>query len=301
MEQYIPRRRFELVAMDITTFGSTGVGAENRILVIGDVCTRFLLAIQRQDEKSQTVADALWTRWFAVFVPPERLLTGLGKPLVSDIMKSLCSRGGVAKMFTSSHHHETNGMIERFNRTLGVYLVKTVLTMETWPEYVAICVFRYNCSTHEATGQTPYKGMFGVESFEFDSGTDLRFQKNDEPANLPMRLAEVHKMLYDRSLAARTVAAQVYDKAVAESKYKVGDAVFVTHPPGLLEVRRKLQAFWRGPYLVDAKLIQVSYLLKDREGKVSRTHVNRLTSKKPDVKETQDPVHSRFPDSRRPL
>jgi hypothetical protein len=231
----------------------------------------------------------------------ERLLTGLGKPLVSDIMKSLCSRGGVAKMFTSSHHHETNGMIERFNRTLGVYLVKTVLTMETWPEYVAICVFRYNCSTHEATGQTPYKGMFGVESFEFDSGTDLRFQKNDEPANLPMRLAEVHKMLYDRSLAARTVAAQVYDKAVAESKYKVGDAVFVTHPPGLLEVRRKLQAFWRGPYLVDAKLIQVSYLLKDREGKVSRTHVNRLTSKKPDVKETQDPVHSRFPDSRRPL
>jgi hypothetical protein len=84
-------------------------------------------------------------------------------------------------------------MIERFNRTLGVDLAKTVLAMETWPEYVAICVFRYNCSTHGATGQTPYKEMFGVESFEFDSGIDLRFRQDDEPANLPMRLAEVHK------------------------------------------------------------------------------------------------------------
>jgi transposase InsO family protein len=301
MEQYTPRRRFELVAMDITTFSPTGVGGENKILVIGDVFTRFLLAIPLQDEKSQTVADALWTRWFAVFGPPERLLTDLGKPLVSDIMKSLCKRAGVEKIFTSAYHPETNGMIERFNRTLGVDLAKTVLTMETWPEYVAICVFRYNCSTHEATGQTPYKGMFGVESFEFDSGIDLRFRQDDEPANLPMRLAEVHKRLYDRSLAARTVAAKVYDKAVDETQYEVGDEVFVFHPPGLLEVGRKLQAPWRGPYRVDAKLSQVSYLLKDREGKVSRTHVNRLTSKKPDVRETQDPVQGLFPDSRRLL
>jgi hypothetical protein len=229
------------------------------------------------------------------------LLTDLRKLLVSDIMKSLCRRAGVEKIFTSAYHPETNGMIERFNRTLGVDLAKTVLTMETWREYVAICVFRYNCSTHEATGQTPYKGMFGVESFEFESGIDLRFRQDDEPANLPMRLAEVHKRLYDRSLAARTVAAKVYDKAVDETQYEVGDEVFVFHPPGLLEVGRKLQAPWRGPYLVDAKLSQVSYLLKDREGKVSRTYVNRLTSKKPDVRETQDPVQGLFPDSRRLL
>jgi hypothetical protein len=116
---------------------------------------------------------------------------------------------------------ETNGMIERFNRTLGVDLAKTVLAMETWPEYVAICVFRYNCSTHEATGQTPYKEMFGVESFEFDSDIDLRFRQDDEPANLSMRLAEVHKWLYDRSLPARTVAAKLYDTAVDETQYKL--------------------------------------------------------------------------------
>jgi hypothetical protein len=143
--------------------------------------------------------------------------------------------------------------------------------------------------------------MFGVESFEFDSGVDLRFRQDDEPTNLPMRLVEVHKMLYDRSLAARKVAAKVYDKAVDETLYEVADEVFVLTPPGLLEVGRKRQAPWRGLYVVDAKLSQVSYLLKDPEGRVLRTHSNRLTSKKPDVRETQDPVQGRFPDSRRLL
>jgi hypothetical protein len=159
-------------------------------------------------------------------------------------MKSLCRRAGVKKIFTSAYP-ETNGMIERFSRIPGVDLAKTVLTMETWPEYVAICVFRCNCSTHEATGQTPYKGLFDVESFEFDNGIDLRFRQDEDSANLPMRLAEVHKRLYDRSLAARTVAAKVYDKSVDETQYELGDEVFVFHPPGLLGFGRKLQVPWR--------------------------------------------------------
>jgi transposase InsO family protein len=72
---------------------------------------------------------------------------------------------GVDNIFSSVYHPETNGKIERFNRTLGVDLATTVLAMEAWPEYVAICVFRYTCSSHEATGQTPHKGTVGVESF----------------------------------------------------------------------------------------------------------------------------------------
>jgi hypothetical protein len=171
-----------------------------------------------------------------VFGPPERLLADLGKPLVGDIMNFFVQERRRGQDFHNVYHPEANGMIERFNRNLGADLAKTVLTMETWPECVAICVFRYNCSTHEATGQTPHKGMFGIESFELDSGIDLRFRQDDEPANLPMRLAEVHERLYDQSLAARTVAAKI--------EYEVGDEVFVFHPPGLLEVRRKLQALW---------------------------------------------------------
>jgi transposase InsO family protein len=83
--------------------------------------------------KKTRLLRTLWTRWFAVFGHPERLLTDLGKPLVSDSMKSLCTRAGMNKIFTSAYHPETNGMIERFHRTLGVDLVKSVLAMDTCP------------------------------------------------------------------------------------------------------------------------------------------------------------------------
>jgi hypothetical protein len=53
MEQYTPRRRLELVAMDITTFSPTGVGGEKQILVIGDVFTRFLLASRYKTRKAR--------------------------------------------------------------------------------------------------------------------------------------------------------------------------------------------------------------------------------------------------------
>jgi hypothetical protein len=81
------------------------------ILDKGDIFTRFQLSIPLQNEKSQTVADALRTLAFAVFGPQEYVLADLGKPLVSDIMKSLSRRARVDKISTSVYHPEKNGMI----------------------------------------------------------------------------------------------------------------------------------------------------------------------------------------------
>jgi hypothetical protein len=53
--------------------------------------------------------------------------------------------------------------------------------------------------------------------------------------------------------------------------------------------------------VVQKKLSEISYLLTDRMGKVSRVHVNRLTRTHRDLKETQNPVEGLFPDSQRLL
>jgi hypothetical protein len=77
--------------------------------------------------------------------------------------------------------------------------------------------------------------------------------------------------------------------------------VLVFHRPGLIEKGRKLVPPWLGRYVVQKKLSEISYLLTDRMGKVSRVHVNRLTRTDQDLKETQNPVEGLFPDSRRLL
>jgi hypothetical protein len=88
---------------------------------------------------------------------------------------------------------------------------------------------------------------------------------------------------------------------VKETSFKVGETVFVFHPPGLIEEGGKLVPPWMGPYVVTEKVSEVAYLVEDRSGLTSRVHVNRLTRLEPGVEETQDPQAGTFPDSRRLL
>jgi hypothetical protein len=164
-----------------------------------------------------------------------------------------------------------------------------------------MCVFRYNNSVHSATGEMPYRAMFGVDCFEFDAGINLRMCLNDEPEDLAVRLAEVHERLYDKSLSARNAAGRVCDRAVNDTSFAVDERVFVFHPPGLIEEGRKLVPPWLGPYVVKERLADVAYLVEDRSCQTSRVHVNRLTRMDPGVEETQDPMAGMFPDSRRLL
>jgi Integrase zinc binding domain/Integrase core domain len=300
MVRCTPARRFEIAALDNTQINPSGRNGEQKVVVIGDVKSRFIVAVPCKDEHAEMLSTILWERWFAVF-GPEQLLTDLGKPLVSAIMRKLCARAGVSKMFSSAYHPQCNGMIEHFNRTMAAEVSKTLLCEDTWPQYVSMNVFRYNCTVLKSTVETPHKSMFGVESFDFDGGLNLRFRQDDEPENLQARLQEVHKRLFDKLLASTTAAGRIYDRAVRETQYEVGDTVFVFHPPGLIDKGRKLVPPWLGPYVVQKKLSDISYLLTDREGKVSRVHVNRLTRTDQDLKETQNPVEGLFPDSRRLL
>jgi hypothetical protein len=175
-------------------------------------------------------------------------------------MRNLRARAGVAKIFTSGYHPQCNGMVERFNRTMAADLAKTILREESWPEYEATCVFTYNNSVHSATGETPYRAMFGVDCFEFDAGINLWMGLDDEPEDLALRLAEIHERLHDKSLSARNAAGRVYDRAVKETSFAIGERVFVFHPPGLIEEGRKVLPPWMGPYVVTEKLSEVAYL-----------------------------------------
>jgi hypothetical protein len=105
-----------------------------------------MVALQTVNETSATLAEILWTRSFSVFGPTEHLLPDLGKPLVSGIMQNFCARAGIAKISASAYHLQCNGMMERSNRTTAADIAKAILCEESWPEHMAMFVFRYNNS-----------------------------------------------------------------------------------------------------------------------------------------------------------
>jgi hypothetical protein len=138
--------------------------------------------------------------------------------------------------------------------------------------------------------------MFGVDVFEFDAGVGLQLRLDDEPTNLAERLKEVHRDLLIAGRRSRTVAARYYDLAVKETSFVVGDRVLIWHPPGEVEVGRKLRVPWIGPYRIIDQHSPVSYSLKAEGGeKVARAHVNRLRKVEPEaLVETSEPKDGHF-------
>jgi hypothetical protein len=214
----------------------------------------------------------------------------------------MCKIMGIKKVFTSPYHPQTDGFVERLNRTFCKDLASFVTSEEDWDEHVEMACFRYNTSVHEATGISPFEAMFGVKAFDFDSRIGWRtFLDEQDERSLGEQLKSLHDELYRRrGVKEKSAAANQYDKAVKSVQYSVGDRVLVFYPPGLIEEGRKLWAPWMGPYHIVEKLDPFSYLLKaESTDKVERVHVNRLRHFSEDIMEQKSPLGGIYPDSRR--
>jgi Integrase core domain len=188
MRNYHVSRRFEIVAVDVVEISPTAVDGPKKALVICDQFTRFVVVAPIGDESAVTVARELLQHWILLFGPPERLLSDNGANFCGEIIRHLCAATGIKKVFTTPWHPQTDGTVERFNRTLCPVLAKVALREEDWSQHVPMAAFRYNSPYHSTTGMTPYRGMFGVDYFDFDAGTGLAFRLEDETQAKDLRL-----------------------------------------------------------------------------------------------------------------
>ena len=112
-----------------------------------------------------------------------------GREFENGLMKSLCSLLGCTKTRTAPYHLESDGMIERFNRTCLMMLSMFVNDRpDNWHELLPYVMHAYRTSVHESTGYSPYHLMMGEEcSLPQDVSTaELRANREQEIAPHPM-------------------------------------------------------------------------------------------------------------------
>ena len=77
---------------------------------------------------------------------------------------SLCALLGCTKTRTAPYHPESDGMIERFNRTCLMMLSMFVNDRrDNWNELLPYVMHAYRTSVHESTGYSPFCLMMGEE------------------------------------------------------------------------------------------------------------------------------------------
>jgi transposase InsO family protein len=285
-----PTRPFELISVDFV--GPLRHRSEDfsYLLVIVDHFSRYAIAVPTQNQDAPTVASALVDEVFHRFGTPLRILSDRGSAFRSALVTELMQLLGVRTLFTSAHHPQTNGMVERLNGT-----IKAVLTNITdefklqWVSALSAAVFAYNTSRSEATGYSPFFLLYGVEAVT--PGDQLAQVINSQDTDFLARPLDE----YVREKALTIKESHAFVRALLEQRtrdnikerekltkipsYSPGDLVLVQDPRTNVATGggRANTAPFTGPWEVMKKLSELTYVLRKIKGRQTSTvHVGRM-------------------------
>nr|XP_042908119.1 uncharacterized protein LOC122271315 [Parasteatoda tepidariorum] len=113
----LPFERFQHVHIDLVGPLPPSVGF-NYLLTCVDRYTRWPEAIPLSDVSAETVSKAFVAHWVFWFVVPAILTTDQGRQFQSHLFSCLKSMFGMQRIRTTPYHPSSNGMVERFHRSL---------------------------------------------------------------------------------------------------------------------------------------------------------------------------------------
>ena len=265
------------------------------ILTIVDHFSRFAKAIPLQRHTAQIVAEELTTKWFDEYGEPMQIHTDQGAEFESTLMKELTKLLGIEKCRTVAFKPSSDGMVERYNKTIVDCISMAKHESAHWDLVVGKCVSAYNSTVHATTGFTPNKLWLGREVFH---NADLMLPRKPEE-DPPTREKYVQRWEDDMRLTYRIaretigrnvkVQKKYYDRRANLIAYKEGDQVMLKDYSPHIRGHRKLADRWVGPYFILDVLSDINFrVILNPNSKPKVVHHDRLKryharNGKPDV------------------
>jgi len=173
-------------------------GRRNRYnLITMDYFTKWPKVYAIPNQEASTVANALVENFFCRFGVPMELHSDQGRNFESRLMQEVLERRVFIKTKTTSLHPQSDGMVERYEKTIEEHLRKVFSTHERdWDKRLSIFLLAYRASTHDTTGVTPANMVFRRKlrlpcDLMFGAPPDKE-QSTDYAADLVERLQDIH-------------------------------------------------------------------------------------------------------------
>ncbi|UYV73615.1 K02A2.6-like [Cordylochernes scorpioides] len=179
MREYNMGVPFERIAIDVAGPFPVTEGGNKYILVAMDYFTKWPEAYAIPNQEATTVAKVLMDNLICRFGVPLELHSDQGRNFEAGVFQELCRLLGIRKTRTTPLHPQSDGMVERFNKTMEEHLSEVVEQHQRdWDVRLPPFLMAYRAAIHETTGQTPAKIMFGRE---LRLPCDLEFGSPGEP------------------------------------------------------------------------------------------------------------------------
>ena len=153
---------FEKIAIDlIGPFKKMSKKKHMYALTIVDIATRWGEAIPLKRIDAESICTEL-LNVFSRYGFPQTLLSDNGSQFKGQMTQAIMKMLNITQVHSTIYHPQSNGVIERLNKTIKNMLLKVTVDHEgKWLKYLPLVLFAYNSSKHESTGFSPFELMFG--------------------------------------------------------------------------------------------------------------------------------------------
>jgi len=132
------------------------------ILFITDAFTKYPLITAVKNKEAETMAKAIFSKWFCKFYIPAQIHTDGRKDFVNKLSNELFTLLNIQHTKTTLAHPQCNAQVEVFNKIVKQYLSSFVDdTTLDWEIFLLALMLSYNTSNHSTIATTLFELLFG--------------------------------------------------------------------------------------------------------------------------------------------
>ena len=285
MKKYNVGAPLERVALDLIGPLPLSYKGNKYALIVTDYFTKWAEGYPLPNIEAQTIADSFTTNFISRFGIPRQIHTDQGRQFESKLFQELCKKLRIDKTRTTAFRPQSDGLVERLNRTLedinSKYISKN---QRDWDEQLPWALMAYRSSEHETTKLSPCMLMLGREielpidlvygphpqRDDFAEETDAQ---SSYVQNTQQLMWKVHQKARNNIAKASEKQKRGYDIKAHKNSYKIGDPVWLNIFTRTKHISPKLQRQWDGPYFITEVVSDVLYKIqKSQNSKFQVVH-----------------------------
>lgn len=193
------RMPMERIATDILGELPITEKGNRYLLVVSDYYSKWTKSFPMKNMEAETIAKLIVEQFIVRLGVPYAIHSDQGSQFESRLSTEVCKLLGIKKTRTTPYHPMSDGMVERFNKTLATMLSAYVDEHhKDWGVHLPYVMMAYRSAEHETTGFTPNSLMIGGE---VATPLDIMYEMPPEVNEVPQ-----HKLGWE--LKARMEEAQ---------------------------------------------------------------------------------------------
>ncbi|GKB98816.1 reverse transcriptase domain-containing protein [Tanacetum coccineum] len=252
-----------------------GPGKVKFLIVAMDYFTKWIEAKAVATITGNQVKKFVWDNIVCRFGLPGEIISDNGKQFSDNPFKDWCDKLNITQRFTSVKHPQSNGLVERENRSLGEGIkARLGEGNKNWIEELPHVLWAHRTMIKSSHGDTPFSLTYGTEAVipaEIGMPT-YRTAKvdtvhNDEELRLNLDLLEEKR---ERAAICEAKSkmkmTKYYNARVRGVAFRPGDFVYRSNDASHAAAGGKLGPKWEGPYEVTETLGDGAYKLRTMDG-----------------------------------